>query len=264
MKKIQLHELYEDYLKNNPNKSYVRNLRFDERGRYESCYELIDSTHIQDNQVLRGKNIPKHLTPEQLYELDRKYNHALKWKILESDVTAEQIAVFEQENDITLPRQFCEFLQGYSFLQWWFSPKCVASGGYLRISYDEEKDDYIHLSAQELQQSLTANVLVDFFGICNPNGLQHYIDSEWESAELVSSIGMIHLGVIDREEWLFLDCETGEVQSWQHDEIALEAESKEEFEEESSEGRFWFKDFDTFLEWLYGKTVYDFEKAGEK
>lgn len=66
------------------------------------------------------------------------------------------------------------------------------------------------------------------------------------------------------EEWLFLDCKTGEVQSWQHDEIMLQACSKEEFKKESREGNFWFKDFDTFLRWLLGKTVHDFDKAEEE
>ncbi|MDE5825925.1 MAG: hypothetical protein K2H91_14785 [Lachnospiraceae bacterium] len=259
MKKAQLYKLYEGYLQKNPQKEYVRNLNFDERGREESSYECIDSAHIQDNQILRDENLPEYLTTEQLYKLDEKYNHELKWKILESDVTEEQIAIFEQENDITLPKQFREFIQGYSLLQWRFSPKCVASEDYLRISYVEEKDDYRPLTNKELEQGSTANVLVDFYGICNPNGLQHYTDEEWESADLVESIGLIHLGVINREEWLFLDCETGEVQSWQHDEIALEAETKEEFEEESEMGDFWFKDFDAFLEWLFGKTVYIFE-----
>lgn len=259
MKKAQLYKLYEGYLQKNPQKEYVRNLNFDERGREESSYECIDSAHIQDNQILRDENLPRHLTTEQLYKLDEKYNHELKWKIVESDVTEKQIKLFEQENDITLPKKFREFILGYSFLQWRFAPKCEASGGFLRINYDEEKDDHRVLTEKELEQGSEVNVLVDFYGICNPNGLQHYTDERWESSDLVESIGLIHLGVINREEWLFLDCETGEVQSWRHDEIALEAESYEEFEEESEMGDFWFKDFDAFLEWLFGETIYTFE-----
>lgn len=264
MTKQSLLKLYEDYLQQNPEKEYVRNLNFDERGRDESSYELIDSAQIQGNQILRDENLPRHLTTEQLYRLDEKYNHELKWKILESDVTEEQIEIFEQENDITLPEQFRAFILGYSFLQWRFAPKCVAFEEFLRISYDEERDAHRVLTDKEMEQGLVANVLVDFYGICNPNGLQHYTDEGWESADLVESIGLIHLGVINREEWLFLDCETGEVQSWQHDEIALEAESKEEFEEESEMGYFWFKNFDAFLKWLYGITVYDFKKGLEE
>ena len=91
MKKAKLYKLYEDYLQNNPQKEYVRNLHFDEWGREESSYECIDSAHIRDNQILRDENLPKHLTTEQLYKLDEKYNHELKWKILESDVTEKQI-----------------------------------------------------------------------------------------------------------------------------------------------------------------------------
>ena len=106
MKKAKLYKLYEDYLQNNPQKEYVRNLHFDEWGREESSYECIDSAHIRDNQILRDENLPKHLTTEQLYKLDEKYNHELKWKILESDVTEKQIELFEQENDITLPKKF--------------------------------------------------------------------------------------------------------------------------------------------------------------
>ncbi|MEZ3445170.1 MAG: hypothetical protein K1W30_08600 [Lachnospiraceae bacterium] len=264
MKKAKLYKLYEDYLQNNPQKEYVRNLHFDEWGREESSYECIDSAHIRDNQILRDENLPKHLTTEQLYKLDEKYNHELKWKILESDVTEKQIELFEQENDITLPKKFREFLLGYSFLQWRFAPKCAASGEFLRITYNEERNAHRVLTEKEMAQGSEANVLVDFYGICNPNGLQHYTDEGWESSDLVESIGLIHLGVINREEWLFLDCETGEVQSWRHDEIALEAESKEEFDEESEMGYFWFKDFDSFLEWLFGMTVYDFARGLEE
>lgn len=55
MKKAKLYKLYEDYLQNNPQKEYVRNLHFDEWGREESSYECIDSAHIRDNQILRDE-----------------------------------------------------------------------------------------------------------------------------------------------------------------------------------------------------------------
>ena len=75
---------------------------------------------------------------------------------------------------------------------------------------------------------------------------------------------MVHLGNLDTGDLLLLDCETGEVQSWQHDEIALEARSRKEFLEKSCITGFWFRDFDTFLEWVYGKSIYDVDKAEEE
>ncbi len=153
------------------------------------------------------------LTLEQLDELDGKYNNKLKWDMLESDVTEEQLVMFEQENDLTLPKQFREFVLGYSFLQGRFYPECVASDFCCEGIYDKKTGDFMPFTD---------------------------------------------------EEWLFLDCRTGEVQSWQHDEIMLQACSKEEFKKESREGNFWFKDFDTFLRWLLGKTIYDFDKAEEE
>ena len=75
---------------------------------------------------------------------------------------------------------------------------------------------------------------------------------------------MIHLGNLDTGDLLLLDCETGEVQSWQHDEIALEVRSRKEFLEKSLISGFWFRDFDTFLEWVYGKSIYDEDKAEEE
>ena len=66
------------------------------------------------------------------------------------------------------------------------------------------------------------------------------------------------------EQWISLDCEMGVVRSWWSDELTGEACSKEEYEEGNGEGDFWFKDFDAFLEWLFGKRIYNFKEATEE
>ena len=252
MKKMQLLKLYDCYLQKNPKKAYISNTEFE-----GSIYKLVDSAYLRNNQLLKGEKLPQYLTLEQLDELDDKYNNKLKWDMLESDVTEEQLVMFEQENDLTLPKQFREFALGYSFLQGRFYPGCVASDFCCEGIYDKKTGDFMPFTDEEWEQDgLVGNTLVDFFGISNPNGLQHF--KYWKK------FGFIHIGVVDNEEWLFLDCKTGEVQSWQHDEIMLQACSKEEFKKESREGNFWFKDFDTFLRWLLGKTIYDFDKAEEE
>lgn len=252
MKKMQLLKLYDGYLQKNPKKAYISNTEFE-----GSIYKLVDSAYLRNNQLLKGEKLPQYLTLEQLDELDGKYNNKLKWDMLESDVTEEQLVMFEQENDLTLPKQFREFALGYSFLQGRFYPECVASDFCCEGIYDKKTGDFMPFTDEEWEQDgLVGNTLVDFFGISNPNGLQHF--KYWKK------FGFIHIGVVDNEEWLFLDCKTGEVQSWQHDEIMLQACSKEEFKKESREGNFWFKDFDTFLRWLLGKTIYDFDKAEEE
>ena len=208
MKKMQLLKLYDGYLQKNPKKAYISNTEFE-----GSIYKLVDSAYLRNNQLLKGEKLLQYLTLEQLDELDGKYNNKLKWDMLESDVTEEQLVMFEQENDLTLPKQFREFALGYSFLQGRFYPECVASDFCCEGIYDKKTGDFMPFTD---------------------------------------------------EEWLFLDCRTGEVQSWQHDEIMLQACSKEEFKKESREGNFWFKDFDTFLRWLLGKTIYDFDKVEEE
>ncbi len=111
MKKMQLLKLYDGYLQKNPKKAYISNTEFE-----GSIYKLVDSAYLRNNQLLKGEKLPQYLTLEQLDELDGKYNNKLKWDMLESDVTEEQLVMFEQENDLTLPKQFREFTLGYSFL----------------------------------------------------------------------------------------------------------------------------------------------------
>lgn len=252
MEKTQLLKLYEGYLQKKPKKAYIRNTEFE-----GSIYKLVDSAYLRNNQLLKGENLPQYLTLRQLDELDGKYNNGLKWDMIESDVTEEQLVMFEQKSGLTLPKQFKEFALGYSFLQGRFYPECVASDFCCEGIYDKETGDFMPFTDEEWEQDgLVGNALVDFFGISNPNGLQHF--KYWKK------FGFIHIGTVDNEEWLFLDCKTGEVQSWQHDEVMLQACSEEEFRKGSREGDFWFKDFDTFFRWLLGKTIYDFDEAEEE
>ncbi len=104
MKKMQLLKLYDGYLQKNPKKAYISNTEFE-----GSIYKLVDSAYLRNNQLLKGEKLLQYLTLEQLDELDGKYNNKLKWDMLESDVTEEQLVMFEQENDLTLPKQFREF-----------------------------------------------------------------------------------------------------------------------------------------------------------
>lgn len=80
---------------------------------------------MADNPELKDEPLPRYLSAEQLSRLDEQYNHSLTWQILDSDVTDEQIAEFEFENEIMLPKSFREFVQGYSFLHSRFYPECV-------------------------------------------------------------------------------------------------------------------------------------------
>lgn len=133
MKKMQLLKLYDGYLQKNPKKAYISNTEFE-----GSIYKLVDSAYLRNNQLLKGEKLPQYLTLEQLDELDGKYNNKLKWDMLESDVTEEQLVMFEQENDLTLPKQFREFTLGYSFLQGRFYPECVASDFCCEGIYDKK------------------------------------------------------------------------------------------------------------------------------
>lgn len=250
MKKEQLLKLYEDYLHNNPQNIYIKNVK----GSFYS--NQIDQAYIQDNNGLSSDEIPEYLTFERLRKIDEEHNHTLKWKILESDVTDEKIEEFEHKNKVTLPKMFREYLQGYTILQKCFYPKYVVSEeiGYQGY-YDQNTGKYERFSDKELEQDeeLIGNLKMDFFGICNPN--------DTLSLGYFENIGMIQLGNLDNGDIVLLDCETGTVQSWDHETMnAWEAESKEEFEEESSEGDFWFETFDDFLEWLFGKTIYIYSK----
>ncbi len=255
MQKAQLLKLYEDYLKENPQNVYIKNVR-----RASGGGDRVNRLYILGNKDLTEAEVPEYLTDHQVFELDEKHNHTLRWKILESEVTDEQIAAFERENNVTLPRMFCEYLQGYTVLQERFYPKYIVSEDYgYQGRYDKSTGKYIDYSDDELEQDedLIGDVQIDFFGINNP--------SEPFSLGYFEKIGRMHLGNLDNGDLVLLDCETGEVQSWDHEmNNAWDAESREEFEDESVMGDFWFQDFDTFLEWVYGKTVYDFEQAEEE
>lgn len=252
MQKAQLLKLYEDYLKENPQNVFIKNIR-----RTSGGEDRVNRLYILDNKALTEEEVPKDLTVDQVFELDEKHNHMLTWKILESEVTDEQIAAFEREKHVTFPQMFREYLQGYTVLQECFYPKCIVSEDYgYQGYYDQSTGEYIDYSDEELDQDedLVGDVQLDFFGINNP--------SEPFSLGYFEKIGMIHLGNLDNGDMVLLDCETGEVQSWDHEmNNSWDAESREEFAEESMMGDFWFQDFDTFLEWVFGKTVYDFELA---
>lgn len=157
--------------------------------------------HIWLTIRIKDEPLPRYLSAEQLSRLDEQYNHSLTWQILDSDVTDEQIAEFEFENEIMLPKSFREFVQGYSFLHSRFYPECV--------------------------EYKCSRLEVDFFGISNPNGLQHYKDNEFPPIKKVKYIDVASIG----EQWISLDCEMGVVRSWWSDELTGEACSKEEYEE---------------------------------
>lgn len=257
MQKAQLLKLYEDYLKENPQNVYIKNVR-----RTSGGEDRVNRLYILDNKDLTEEEVPEDLTVDQVFELDEKHNHTLTWKILESEVTDEQIAAFERENHVTLPRMFREYLQGYTVLQECFYPKYIVSEDYGQQGrYDQSTGEYIDYSDEELEQDedLVGDVQLDFYCIdnpCKPSSL---------SLGYFEKIKRMHLGNLDNGDMVLLDCETGEVQSWDHEmNNSWDAESREEFEEESMMGLFWFQDFDTFLEWVFGKTVYDFEQAEEE
>lgn len=254
MEKERVLKLYKEYLQNNPQIAYIRNIRRNYR-------RLIDSMYLRNNEVLKDEKLSGNLTSEQLRKLDDRYNNKLKWDIIESDVTEEQITKFEQGNGIMLPKQFREYIQGYSFLHSNFYPKCAVSEDYGYCGYYNQKTgEYLRYSDKDLEQNeeLIGNVKIEFFGVSNPNDtlLLGYFEN----------IRMFQLGNLDSGDMMLLDCETGEVQSWDHELLyfAEVAKSKEEFKEKCWEGDFWFKDFDTFLEWVFEKTVYNFEEAEDK
>lgn len=257
MQKAQLLKLYEDYLKENPQNVYIRNIR-----RTSGGGDRVNRLYILDNKNLTEEEVPEYLTVDHVFELDEKHNHMLTWKILESDVTDEQIAAFERENHVTLPQMFREYLQGYTVLQECFYPKCIVSEDYdYQGRYDQSTGEYIDYSDEELErdEELCGDVQLDFFCIDNPSKPSSL------SLGYFEKIGRMHLGNLDSGDMVLLDCETGEVQSWDHEmNNAWDAESREEFEEESVTGDFWFQDFDTFLEWVFGKRIYDFEQAEEE
>lgn len=250
MEKERVLELYKEYLQNNPQIAYIKNIR-------RNYHHLIDSTYLQNNEVLKDEKLSGNLTSEELRKLDNKYNNKLKWDIIKSDVTEEQITKFERENSITLPKQFREYIQGYSFLHSTFYPKYAVSEDYGYCGYyNQITGAYTYYSDKDIEQNedLIGNVEIEFFGVSNPNDtlLLGYFEN----------IRMFQLGNLDNGDMVLLDCETGEVQSWDHELLyfAEEANSKEEFKENCWEGNFWFEDFDTFLEWVFGKIVYNFEE----
>ncbi len=254
MEKIQVLKLYEDYLQRNPQDAYIRTARW-------SCAldDFVDTAYIQDNQVLRGKKLPEEMTLKQLCELDDQYSNELKWNIIESRISENQIVQFEQKNSVTFPKQFREFLQSYSFLNEGFYAMGIASyESDFQGVYDRKTGEYIAFSDDDMDrdEDLIGEIQLDFF---NVNKSLDCMKSVY-----FKHMKMIHLGNLDTGDLLLLDCETGEVQSWQHDEIALEVRSRKEFLEKSLISGFWFRDFDTFLEWVYGKSIYDEDKAEEE
>ena len=294
MEKEQVLKLYKEFLQKNPQIAYIKNVKrrycsykweitaMEKKGKYKPyreylqknpliayirtiCREydeLIDSAYLRNNEVLKGENLPSYLTSEKLQKLNEKYSHKLKWDIIESDMTEEQIAMFEQENGVILPKQFREYIQGYSFLQGNFYTKLAFVSDDYRYQgnhfyYNRKTDEFHYYTKEEIQQNkeLIGSAEIEFFGVNNPNDtllLRYY-----------ENIKMLHLGNLLNGwiEMLLLDCETGEVQSWDLEDPYFEAKSKEEFEGRTEMGEFWFKDFDTFLEWVFGKKVYNLEEA---
>lgn len=254
MKKEVLKSLYEEYLRKNPEKVYIENVT-----PALAKGECIESAHLRNNPEIK-ENLPKFLEWEQVRELNGRYHNKLKWEMLESDVTGEQIMAYEKENGVTLPEQFREFLQGCSFLEGMFYPKCMVSEDYGDCwgRYDKEEGEIIEFTDEEWEsdRKLIGNVGVYLYCNVNPNGIRRYAYYE--------KIGRIWIGTLDSGDPLLLDCEFGTVESRDHETwigALQKAGSLGEFEHLCGSGDFWFKDFDSFLKWVFGKTVYIFEKA---
>lgn len=249
MDKKSLLGLYGGYLKRNPSRMYVKNLKIEGGKDLE-----IDSAHLLKNQVLTDEKLPDYMTVGQLRELDSRYRNELKWDIIDSDMTEEQIAAFEKENNIILPVCFREFLQGYSFLQEEFYPKCTASFECCQGIYDEETGKYTPFTDEELDgEELTGNVKFSFTGIRNPCSMKKY--------KCIRNVGYILIGELENNEFtdqIFLNCETGEVESWSCGRPELEYQSLQEFEDKNVLEPYGFTNFDTFLKWLFGEIVYNF------
>ncbi|MDE5825924.1 MAG: SMI1/KNR4 family protein, partial [Lachnospiraceae bacterium] len=192
-------------------------------------------------------------------ELDDRYGNEIKWNIIESRITENQIVQFEQKNGVAIPKQFREFLQSYSFLNEGFYAMGIASyESDFQGVYNRKTGDYTAFTDDDMDrdEDLIGEIQLDFFNVNKSIDCMENL--------YFKNIRMVHLGNLDTGDLLLLDCETGEVQSWDSEQAALEAGSRKDFLEQSPMTGFWFRNFDTFLEWVYGKSIYDVDKADEE
>lgn len=107
MTKNELYKCYTSYLNQYPEIQQIKNISFVKNAKISKFY-------LDENEIEHWNRLPDELSATQVINLNRQHRDRLKWKLLESSLTPEEINDFEKKHQIKLPQSFRDFLLGYT------------------------------------------------------------------------------------------------------------------------------------------------------
>lgn len=219
--------------------------------------QYISKQYLNKEEIEEWDLLPEMISVYDLCNLNEKYNNTLKWQLIPSSLKENDINAFEEEMGVKLPLMFREYLLSYASLLNDIYVEFVGSEDYYAYTYNVEtgKSEYLYEDPDDTSEK-TAVVRFQFPYLLYGKELSIF---RGEDYSLFTGFGYIYLGELDGngQELLFLDCHTGMVVSFDHDDYNYEAKSREELKEDA-----WprFISFDEFLYYILGVKKYDAEK----
>lgn len=250
MKRDQIMECFNNFFEKYPEKRLISKNRLREM-------KYISKQYLYKEDIEEWDKLPETLSVLELGKLDEKYNYTLKWKLIPSSLKEDDIIAFEEEMGLKLPVMFQEYLLSYASLLNDIYVEFVGSIDYYAYTFNVEtgKSEYLYKDPDDVSEK-TAVVRFHFPYLLYGEELSIFKGEDYSQ---FTDYGYVYLGELagNGQELLFLDCNTGMVVSFDHDDYNYRAESREELAEDA-----WprFVSFDDFLYYILGVKKYDAEK----
>lgn len=253
MTKSELYACYTSYLDRHPEKRLLENVDFDSI-KYVSKYYL----NIKD--VPFWDSLPDELSTSQIADLNTQCQGKLRWELIESNLTANDLDDFERMKGIKISEEFRNFLMGYTPLLGTVIADFVGSEDYYCYTFNSKTKSFDYLyDDDDLDAPKIARVQFSFTPILYKHELS-YLNDRYP---LLLPYGLLCLGELCcvGQEIIFLDCSDGNIVSIYHDELISDDISDEQL---NNLKHFRFKNFDHFLRCMLGAELYDAKKEDEK
>lgn len=262
MQKKELKKYYETYLTNNPKKKSIKYL-------WQS-YTEIPKAYLKKDGIEEWDTLPDFIQKEELKELNKKYNGTLEWELIESSVTEEDVIALEEKLDVELPQEFKEFLMGYAFPLGTTLAKVLM---YDEEEWDDDEDEWEDDEEDQDEIFIEENEKVEvleykeddeviFATICKFPTLYYgkecdVIDnSRCYDGEKFEEFGYLYLGDFVMDTNLFLDCNSGQVVFFNHDDF-FDWDDEDVLDSIKENAGLFCESFDEYLKIALGLEVSD-------
>ncbi len=274
MEKKELKKYYETYLANNPKKKSVKYL-------WQS-YTEIPKVYLKKDGIEEWDTLPDFISKEDLKKLNKKYNRTLEWELIESSVTEEDVIALEEKLNVELPQEFKEFLMGYAFPlettlakvlmydeeEWddYGRPEDYEDFEWYEEEYrkfEEEQDEFFWEENEKVEVlEYKEDDEVIFATICKFPTLYYgkecdVIDnSRCYDGEKFEELGYLYLGDFVLDTKLFLDCNSGQVVFFDHDDF-FDWDDEDVLDSIEDNAGLFCESFDEYLKIVLGLEIPD-------